>query len=96
MGRKHKNSRGKTKKTNGSRRVRVDIGGASGSRKTGKKKEDETQEREMLLKEYEGHDTHQYKQRTAAPGLYVLQLEGRGGSTHVHVQASTSWLPAPP
>lgn len=52
--------------------------------KTGKDGESEAmdennreEKQEMLLEQYEGQEPYQYRQQTAQPGLYVLQVRGR-------------------
>ncbi|XP_071546509.1 uncharacterized protein [Panulirus ornatus] len=58
--------------------------------------ENEKEEKEVLLERYEGQEPFQFQRRMAEPGLYLLQVEGLGGSTHVHIYATLSWQPLPP
>ncbi|XP_037792750.1 uncharacterized protein LOC119588112 [Penaeus monodon] len=52
--------------------------------------------KEVVLKEYEGHEAVVFQEATAMIGLYVIQIRAEGGPTYVHVQASTKGNPTPP
>ncbi|ROT68421.1 hypothetical protein C7M84_013435 [Penaeus vannamei] len=61
-----------------------------------KTEEDRGSYKEVVLKEYEGHEATVFQEATAMIGLYVIQVRAEGGPTYVHVRASTQGLLFPP